>query len=96
MQATLTNSGGVAGEEVVQLYVGDVVASRVRPVKELMGFQKVALQPGESRKIKFEVEATDLGFYDEGMNYVVEPGLFKVWVGPNSRDGLEGEFKVEG
>ena len=96
VQATLTNSGDVTGEEVVQLYVGDVVASRVRPVKELKGFQKVALQPGESRKIKFEVEAIDLGFYDEGMSYVVEPGLFKVWVGPNSRDGLEGEFKIEG
>jgi beta-glucosidase len=95
VQATVTNSGEVTGEEVVQLYVGDVVASRVRPVKELKGFHKVALQPGESRRIKFEVEAIDLGFYDEGMSYVVEPGLFKVWLGPNSRDGLEGEFKIE-
>jgi beta-glucosidase len=66
VQATLTNSGDVTGEEVVQLYVGDVVASRVRPVKELKGFQKVALQPGESRRIVFEVEAIDLGLYDEG------------------------------
>jgi beta-glucosidase len=96
VQVTLSNSGDAAGEEVVQLYVGDVVASRVRPVKELKGFQKVALRPGESRKVKLELESIDLGFYDEKMEYVVEPGLFKVWVGPNSRDGLEGQFRIEG
>lgn len=90
----VTNTGEVAGEEVVQLYVSDVVASRVRPVKELKGFEKVLLQPNECKTISFKLNTTDLGFHDENMNYVVEPGLFKVYVGPSSKEGLEGEFNV--
>ena len=93
VSATLTNSGDRPGEEVAQLYVRDLVGSRVRPVKELKGFQKVALEPGESRTLTFDLEVSGLGFYNEAMEYVVEPGSFKVWVGPNSRDGLEGEFE---
>lgn len=94
VSAEITNTGNVSGEEVVQLYVADLVASRVRPVKELGGFCKIALKPGESRKVTFELEISNLGFYDEKMRYVVEAGNFKVWDGPNSKDGLEGEFKV--
>jgi len=94
IRATLSNNGALAGEEVAQCYVGDVVASRVRPVKELKGFQKIALEPGESRKVTFELNVAELGFYDVDMRYVVEPGRFRVWVGPNSAEGLEGEFWI--
>lgn len=91
---TLTNTGGRPGEEVVQLYTSDVVASRVRPVRELKGFVKVALSAGESRRVCFELDAADLGFYDENMQCTVEPGNFKLWIGPSSVEGLEGEFVV--
>lgn len=90
----VTNTGSVAGEEIVQLYVSDVVGSRVRPVKELKGFKKVSLKPGQCETVSIEVNVSELGFHDENMNYVVEPGLFKVCVGPNSKEGLDGEFKV--
>jgi beta-glucosidase len=90
----VTNTGNVDGEEVVQLYISDVVASRVRPVKELKGFKKILLQPGQCENVNIELNIRELGFYNEKLEYVVEPGLFKVYVGPNSREGLEGEFNV--
>ena len=92
ISAKVQNTGRVTGEEVVQLYVGDVVGSRVRPVKELKDFQKIQLAPDESREVTFELKVSDLGFYNEAMQYVVEPGRFKVWVGTNSAEGLQGEF----
>ncbi|MEH7083593.1 glycoside hydrolase family 3 N-terminal domain-containing protein [Neobacillus drentensis] len=88
------NTGDRSGEEIVQLYLTDVVASRVRPVKELKGFNKVALQLGETKTVSFEIEIRNLGFYDDAMDYIIEPGLFKVSIGPNSKEGLEGEFIV--
>lgn len=94
INADVTNTGYMAGEEVVQLYVSDVVASRVRPVKELKGFEKVLLQPKECRTISFKLNTMELGFHDENMKYVVEPGLFKVYVGTNSKECIEGEFNV--
>ncbi|MBU7591284.1 beta-glucosidase BglX [Metabacillus halosaccharovorans] len=90
----VTNTGERSGEEVVQLYISDLVASRVRPIKELKGFKKVMLQPGECKNISFELEMKNLGFYNEEMEYVIEPGLFKVYVGPNSKEGLEIEFTL--
>jgi beta-glucosidase len=94
VKATVKNSGALAGEEVVQLYIRDLVASRVRPVKELKGFQKILLAPGESRRVSFDLPVGDLGFYDVEMQYIVEPGQFKVWLGTSSAEGLEGEFWV--
>lgn len=88
------NTGIRTGEEIVQLYVADVVASRVRPIKELKGFKKILLQPGERKTVTFELGVNNLGFYNETMEYIVEPGLFKVYVGPSSQDGLEGEFTL--
>jgi len=88
------NTGNRSGEEVVQLYISDVVASRVRPVKELKGFRKVELQPGERKTVSLKLEIKQLGFYNEEMEYIIEPGLFKVNVGPNSVEGLEGKFTV--
>lgn len=88
------NSGDREGEEIVQLYISDVVASRVRPVKELKGFRKVYLKPGERKTISLEIVIKQLGFYNQEMEYIIEPGLFKVFVGPNSNEGLEEEFTV--
>jgi beta-glucosidase len=89
---TLTNGGGRAGVETVQLYIRDVVASATRPVKELKGFQRVALEPGESRDVTFTLGAADLAFYSANRRWEAEPGEFRVFVGGNSRDVLEGSF----
>lgn len=91
----ITNIGDKAGVDVVQLYVNDVIASVTRPVKQLKGFERVQLQPGEKQNVKFNLRAADLGFYDREMRYVVEPGIFKVMVGRSSKDiQLEGVFEI--
>ena len=92
--ATVTNTGAAAGDEIAQLYVRDLVGSITRPVKELKSFQRVSLQSGEATRVRFEVPVQQLGFHDLKMDYVVEPGRFKIWVGPNAAEGLEGEFTV--
>ncbi|NIM50743.1 MAG: glycosyl hydrolase [Gemmatimonadales bacterium] len=94
VSATVRNTGDVAGAEVVQLYVRDLVASVVRPVKELEGFTKVFLEPGEAQTVQFTLGPGELGFYDRDMQWVVEPGDFKVWIGWSSDEGLEGSFVV--
>ena len=80
------NVGKRSGDEVVQLYIRDVAASMTRPVKELKGFQPVTLQPGEKRRVEFVLTGEQLGFWNRDMRFVVEPGEFKVMVGPNSED----------
>jgi len=90
---TVTNAGPVAGVEVVQLYIQDVCGSIVRPVKELKGFRKVSLAPGESREIAFEITTADLIFWTPASGYTVEPGTFNVFVGSNSRDVLTEQFE---
>ncbi|MHB8085487.1 MAG: glycoside hydrolase family 3 N-terminal domain-containing protein [Dehalococcoidia bacterium] len=91
----ITNAGKMAGVDVVQLYINDVVASVTRPVKELKGFQRVYLKAAETRTVEFELEAGDLAFYDKSMKLIVEPGMFKVMVGASSRDiKLEGQFEI--
>jgi len=82
----VTNTGRRPGTEVTQLYVRDLVSSVTRPVKELKGFQKVSLQPGETKTITFVLTPASLAFYDLDMNYVVEPGEFAIMVGSSSRD----------
>ena len=82
----VTNTGRVAGSEVVQLYIRDCVSSVTRPVKELKGFQKVWLEPGEKKTVTLEISPEALAFYDVHMNYVVEPGEFEIMVGNSSRD----------
>ena len=86
------NKGPYDGEETIQLYIQDVVASVTRPVKELRGFQKVFLRNGESRIINMQLTVEDLKFYDLQMNWVAEPGRFRVMVGSNSKDLLEASF----
>lgn len=82
----LTNSGKVAGEEVVQLYVRDAVASLVRPLKELKGFQKVKLAPGESKNVSFTVDADMLSFFNRQLKWGAEPGRFDLMLGSASDD----------
>ncbi|MCA1575905.1 MAG: glycoside hydrolase family 3 C-terminal domain-containing protein [Acidobacteria bacterium] len=88
------NAGTRAGDEVVQLYVRDVVASMTRPVKELKGFQRVTLQPGEKRRVEFTLTGDHLAFWNRDLRFVVEPGEFRVMVGSNSRDVIEAKFEV--
>ncbi|MGB7847154.1 MAG: glycoside hydrolase family 3 N-terminal domain-containing protein [Candidatus Acidiferrum sp.] len=80
------NTGKREGTEVVQLYIRDLVSSVTRPVKELKGFRKVRLKPGESTTVKFDITPDRLSFYDLKMEYVVEPGEFEIMVGNSSRD----------
>ena len=94
VQADVTNTGDRPGEEIAQLYIQDVVASLSPPVKELQGFSKISLKPGETRTVTFTLGPKNLGMYNQEMKDVVEPGEFKVWVGPNSTAGLEGAFQV--
>ncbi len=82
----VTNTGKRAGTEVVQLYIRDLVSSVTRPVKELKGFRKVRLEPGESTTVTFDITPSLLSFYDVNMNYVVEPGDFEIMAGNSSRD----------
>ena len=88
------NVGKRAGDEVVQLYIRDVAASMTRPVKELKGFQRVTLQAGEKKRLEFLLTAEQLGFWNREMRFVVEPGEFKVMVGPNSEALIETKFEV--
>jgi beta-glucosidase len=92
---TITNSGKRAGVEVAQLYVRDLVGSVTRPIKELKGFQKVDLRPGESREVTFTLKASDLAFYTAAGRWEAEPGAFKVFVGGNSRDVKEAGFELK-
>jgi beta-glucosidase len=82
----VTNTGKVAGEEVVQLYVGDNVSSVSRPAKELKGFQKIALKQGEKKTVNFTLTPTDFSFYDKDMKWVLEPGTFSIMIGASSAD----------
>ncbi len=90
------NTGTRAGDEVVQLYIRDMAASVTRPVKELKGFERVTLQPGQKRRVTFELTPQHLGFWNREMRFVVEPGEFKVMVGPNSENLSETQFTVAG
>jgi beta-glucosidase len=86
VSVTLTNTGKLAGEEVVQLYIQDPAASISRPVKELKNFKKVFLQPGEKKDINIEITTNDLKFYNSDLKYDWEPGDFIIYIGSNSRD----------
>ena len=90
------NVGARVGDEVVQLYIRDPVASMTRPVKELKGFQRVTLQPGQKRRVEFVLEREHLGFWNREMRFVVEPGEFRVMVGSSSADVIEAKFEVAG
>ena len=94
---TVSNAGTRDGEEVVQLYARDPVASVTRPVKQLVGFARVPLAAGEARRVTFTLDPSQLAFFDAGMRFVVEPGDFQLMLGASSADiRLEGRFAVSG
>lgn len=95
IKITVTNTGNSAGEEVVQLYIRDMVGSVVRPLKELKGFKKIMLNPGESKVLEFSIGVDDLRFYNNALQYIWEPGMFKVFVGGNSSDVKEAAFELK-
>ncbi len=89
---SVTNTGKVAGEEVVQLYIRDPVASISRPVKELKNFKKIMLQPGEKKDVSINITTADLMFYNSELKHVWEPGKFIIYMGTNSRDVKSAEI----
>ncbi len=94
VSAEVTNAGGLAGDEVVQLYTHQRSASIARPVRELKGFQRVHLMPGETRTVSFELSTRDLAFTNSNMRFVTEPGRFEAWISPDSVSGQPGTFEV--
>lgn len=93
--AAIENSGNRKATEVVQLYVHDRVAPTSRPVRELKGFERVPLSPGESKTVSFDVNEKDLGSYDPEMRWMVPSGTYDVWVAPDSSSGIHGTFEVK-
>lgn len=94
VSVNLENTGKYSGSEVVQLYIRDRAGSITRPVKELKGFKKVSLEPGEKQQVTIQLKAEDLSFYN-GTEYVIEPGEFDVWMGTNSAEGLHAGFTID-
>lgn len=95
VKVTVKNTGTRDGEEVVQLYIRDMIGSVTRPVKELKGFQKMMLKAGESREVVFRIAEEDLKFYNPDLAFVAEPGDFKVFVGNSSENVKEADFRLE-
>jgi beta-glucosidase len=90
----LQNVGETVAEEVVQLYVRDVAGSVTRPVRELKGFQRVRLHPGEGRTISFGLHTDDLAFHNRDLELVTEPGVFQLWIGGGSGEGVQTTIEV--
>jgi beta-glucosidase len=95
VSATVENTGKREGTEVVQLYVHDRVAPTSRPVRELKGFQRVTLAPGEHKTVDFAVKANDLGSYDPEMHWIVPSGTYDFWIAPDAVSGVTGTFEVQ-
>jgi beta-glucosidase len=96
VSADVTNTGGRAGDEVVQLYLRDKVASVVQPVRELRGFKRVTLKRGETERVSFTLTREDFSLVNAANQTVVEPGAFDVWVSDSSTGGLQGSFEITG
>ena len=95
IHVNVKNTGAVAGTEIVQLYIRDKVARIARPVKELKSYQRISLNPGETRQITFTITPDMLGYYDAQLNYVCEPGDFEIMIGPDSRDLQNLEYSLK-
>ena len=96
IRCTVRNTGASAGDEVVQLYLRDELASVARPVTELAGFTRVHLEPGQSADVAFEIGPDRLRMLDERMRWVVEPGAFRIMVGASSKDiRLRGHLTIQ-
>lgn len=92
---TVTNTGSHDADEIVQMYIRDMVGSVARPVKELKGFERIHLKKGESRTVSFDITAEQLKFYNSALDWVCEPGEFEVMVGGNSRDVQTKKFSLQ-
>src|SRR5438874_3974143 len=95
VSAEIENTGKREGSEVVQLYVHDRVAPTSRPVRELKGFERVTLAPGEHKMVEFTVQAQDLGSYDPDIHWIVPTGTYDFWVAPDAASGVAGTFEVK-
>ena len=95
LSATVTNTGNYDGEEIVQLYIRDVVRSVTPPGKELKGFQKIALKKGESKTVTFTISTEDLKFYNYNIEYVYEPGEFEFLIAGSSDSEFAGTFTLK-
>ncbi|MDP9112134.1 MAG: glycoside hydrolase family 3 C-terminal domain-containing protein [Acidobacteriota bacterium] len=95
LSANVTNTGSLEADEIVQLYTHQEFASVSRPVRELKGFRRVHLKPGQKVTVQFELTARNLAFYNQRMQFVNEPGTVQVWIGPDSARGVEGTFALE-
>lgn len=96
IRVEVQNTGLRSGQEVVQLYTRQLVAARSRPMRELKGFQKIALKPGQRKSVRFTLKASDLAYHDDAGKPVVEPGAFRVFAGGSSAADLEGGFEIAG
>lgn len=94
VRVTVKNTGHRTGRETVQLYIRDHVGSVTRPVRELRGFRQVLLRPGEQTEVVFTLGAAELGFWNADLRYVVEPGVFSVMCGPDSKNVKTAEFEL--
>jgi beta-glucosidase len=94
LSVTVTNTGDMDGEEVVQIYIHDVVRTMTPPVKKLKGFEKVFLKAGESREVNFTITLNDLAFYDNNLNFKAEPGEFIAFAGTSSDDVISVSFSL--
>jgi beta-glucosidase len=95
VSADVTNTGSRSGTDVVQLYVRDQVGDVTRPVRELKGFERVALAPGETRRVRFTLSTDDLAFTNQRMQLVTEPGEFDVWIGGSANADLHTTFECK-
>lgn len=95
VSVNVKNTGKREGSEVAQLYIRDMVGSVSRPLKELKGFQKIMLKPGESKTVRFDIGIDLLKFYNSELEYVAEPGVFQVFIGTNSRDVQSASFELK-
>ncbi len=95
VSAEVRNTGSRAGSEVAQLYIRQIGTSVTRPVRELKGFQKISLAPGESKKVEFKLSKDELAFWNIDMKNVVEPATVTVWIGPNSAEGSAVQFTID-
>jgi len=92
--ADLANTGRLEADEIVQLYTRQLSAGMARPVRELKGFRKIRLKPGQRQTVEFSLRTEELAFYDSRMRLVTEPGRFEVWVAPDSATGIKAEFEL--
>lgn len=95
VNVAVTNTGKRTGTEVVQLYIRDVVASISRPMKELKGFEKITLKPGETKTVNFKITKELLQFYNSNLVLIAEPGMFEVFIGGNAVDVQKIDLELE-